>query len=54
MSRPAAADADDCIIYDPATGNLFYDRDGTGDEVQILFAILDPGLAVTASDFVVF
>jgi len=47
-------DADDRIIYDPITGNLYFDVDGTlGDDVPVLFATMAPGLALTAADFVV-
>jgi Ca2+-binding RTX toxin-like protein len=50
----AAADADDRIVYDPATGNLFYDADGAGGVAQILFAVLDTRpAALAAGDFAV-
>ncbi|HWT11134.1 MAG TPA: Ig-like domain-containing protein, partial [Allosphingosinicella sp.] len=50
----AAADSSDRIVYDSATGNLFYDSDGTGADAQVLFATLDTGLALTNADFVLF
>ncbi|MBY0569094.1 MAG: calcium-binding protein [Hyphomonadaceae bacterium] len=47
-------DADDRIIYDPITGNIYFDIDGTlGDDVPVLFATVSPGLALTAADFIV-
>ena len=50
----AAADADDRIVYDPTTGNLYYDADGTGAAAQVLFAMLDNAPApLSASDFAV-
>jgi serralysin len=49
----AAADASDRIIYNSATGNLFFDQDGTGAIAQILFADLAGGLALTNNDFFV-
>ena len=35
-----AQDADDFILYDTATGNLFYDADGNGNGGKVLFATL--------------
>jgi Ca2+-binding RTX toxin-like protein len=49
----AAGDATDRIIYNSATGALFYDSDGTGAAAQVQFATLTTGLAMTAADFVV-
>jgi VCBS repeat-containing protein len=46
-----AADASDRIIYNSTTGELFYDSDGLGGAAQILFATLNQGLSLTASDF---
>lgn len=48
-----AHDATDRIVYDPATGAVYYDPDGTGLAPQVRFAQLAKGLAVTAADFVV-
>jgi uncharacterized protein (TIGR01370 family) len=47
----AAADADDRIVYNSATGALFYDADGSGGGAAVQFATLQPDLGVTASDF---
>ena len=49
-----ALDADDRILYDAATGNLFYDRDGTGGAAAVQFASLDNMPAtLNATDFLV-
>jgi serralysin len=47
----AAHDADDRIVYNSATGQLFYDADGTGGDAAVQFATLASGLSLTASDF---
>ncbi|MFA6179576.1 MAG: calcium-binding protein [Candidatus Methylopumilus sp.] len=50
----AAADTDDFIIYDQATGNLYYDADGvTAVKAAILFANLGAGTDLASTDFTV-
>jgi Ca2+-binding RTX toxin-like protein len=54
VAGTAATTADQHIVYDAATGNLYYDADGSGAGAQILFAILqNHSTTITASDFVV-
>ena len=48
-----AQDANDRIIYQRATGTLWYDRDGTGGAAKVAFADLADGTALTAADFLV-
>ncbi|HTV68378.1 MAG TPA: calcium-binding protein [Rhizobiaceae bacterium] len=43
--------ADDRIIYNKSTGQLFYDSDGSGAAAAILFATLQNKPTVTATDF---
>lgn len=50
---PAAADPDDRIIYNGATGALSYDADGAGGASAILFARLDHAPAISSADFLV-
>jgi Ca2+-binding RTX toxin-like protein len=50
----AAADRSDRIVYDQATGNIFYDADGSGGAAKVLFATVTPGTALGYSDFVVY
>lgn len=47
----AALDANDRIIYDQATGKIWYDPDGTGAAGKALFATVDPGTLLTNEDF---
>ena len=47
------ADADDHIIYDAASGALFYDADGVGGAAATRFAILQNTAAIDAEDFFV-
>jgi Ca2+-binding RTX toxin-like protein len=52
-SGTSAQDADDRIIYDPATGALYFDADGAGGAAQVQFATVSSGLGLGAGDFVV-
>jgi len=47
----AARDYNDHIIYNPTTGALFYDQDGTGDVAQVQIAQLAVRASVTSADF---
>jgi Ca2+-binding RTX toxin-like protein len=49
----SAHDSDDRIIYDSASGNLYYDPDGNGSAAQTVIAHLSTGLALTNADFLV-
>ena len=48
-----ATDANHRILYDPATGALRYDADGSSAFAAIEFARLGPGLVLSHADFVV-
>lgn len=48
-----AADRSDRVIYDRATGELYYDADGSGRGKGALIAELAAGLSLTAGDFLV-
>jgi Ca2+-binding RTX toxin-like protein len=49
----AAQDANDRIVYNSATGALFYDTDGVGAAAAVQFSELSAGLALTHLDFLV-
>ena len=49
----AAADGDDRIIYDSASGFLYYDADGLNGAAAKAFAKVTAGLALTEADFIV-
>jgi serralysin len=50
----AAADASDRIVYDQASGKIFYDSDGKGGAAAVLFATVDAGTVLTNADFVIY
>ena len=53
-SGTAAHDADDRIIFDPATHKLYYDPDGAGGQAAVEFAdVYGSNLRLTYADFVV-
>jgi Ca2+-binding RTX toxin-like protein len=47
----AAAGTEDRIVYNQATGQLFYDADGSGGGAAILFATLQDAPVLGAGDF---
>lgn len=49
----AAGDASDRIIYDNLNGKLYYDSNGSGAGGLMQFALLDPGLTLQATDFLI-
>jgi Ca2+-binding RTX toxin-like protein len=49
----AKLDADDRILYKQATGELFYDADGSGTAAAVKFAVLDNKAALTHADFLI-
>jgi serralysin len=50
----AAADAEDRIIYNSQTGDLFFDADGIGSAEAVRFATIAKGLELAPVDFLVY
>lgn len=50
----SARDSADRILYDQASGRIFYDADGTGSAAAVLFATVTPGTNLEAVDFTVY
>ena len=48
-----AQDSTDRIIYDPASGNLWYDADGSGPTPMVHFAIVTAGTPLGYDDFAI-
>lgn len=46
-----AHDANDRVLYNKQTGDLFYDSDGNGKGAAVRFASADDGLKITSADF---
>ncbi len=53
VNGTSAGDASDRIIYDRASGNLWFDADGTGASAKVLFAVLANQPVIDAGDFIV-
>ena len=49
-----AQDGNDRIVYDSASGDIFYDADGSGAGAAVLFAHVAAGTALTHLDFVAY
>jgi hypothetical protein len=41
------------IVYNSATGQIFFDADGSGAGAQVLFATVNAGTVLSLADFVV-
>ena len=53
VAGTAAQDGNDRILYNSASGALFYDADGTGMIAAVQFATVTAGTNLAASDFMV-
>ena len=53
VTATAAVDSDDYVIYNPATGALLYDADGSGAGTAVRIALLGVDLALTSADIVI-
>lgn len=41
------------VLYDSATGSLYYDADGAGSGAAVQFALITPGTELSAADFTI-
>ena len=48
-----ALDSDDYIVYNKNTGDLYYDKDGSGSADAVKFAGIENKALLTAFDFIV-
>jgi Ca2+-binding RTX toxin-like protein len=48
-----AQDANDRIIYNPGTGELFYDADGVGGVAKVKFAVIENAPELSHTDFTI-
>jgi len=53
VKAATALDADDYVVYNPATGGMLYDADGSGAGSPVQIAQLGTNLALTHADFVI-
>jgi Ca2+-binding RTX toxin-like protein len=53
FAGPAAHDANDRIIYNQTTGALSYDSNGSASGAGTVLAMVNPGLALQAKNFLV-
>ncbi|MFT3956445.1 MAG: calcium-binding protein [Piscinibacter sp.] len=49
----AAADTTDRIVYDQASGRLYFDADGSGAGTAVLFATVTANVVLSAADFII-
>jgi Ca2+-binding RTX toxin-like protein len=49
----AAQDADDRIVFNQSTGDLYFDADGVGGAAAVQFALLSGVTSVSAADFII-
>ena len=47
----SALDSNDYVIYNPATGVITYDADGSNAGIGVKIAVLGTNLALTSADF---
>lgn len=53
LSQSPVLDADDRILYDPASGRVYFDPDGSGAAARVQFLQVTAGTVLAASDFIV-